>query len=134
VSSADPCHSRGPKVSAAWSTSPAIDIPPDAFGDECDFWAELTGWEHRAGGPGFRYLPWPAGMPLRLLLKRLGDPRVGSGRSHLDLACSDVAAECRRHEALGATVAYEGRVWTTRHDPAGIVYCITRRGPDTGTL
>ena len=111
-----------------------IDIPPDAFDDECDFWAELTGWEHRAGGPGFRYLPRPAGMPLRLLLQRLDDPRVTSARSHLDLACSDVAAECQRHEALGATVAYEGRVWTTLHDPAGIVYCITRRDPHTGTL
>jgi hypothetical protein len=111
-----------------------IDIPPDAFGGECDFWAELTGWEHRGGGPEFRYLPRPAGIPLRLLLQRLDDPRAGSSRSHLDLACSDVAAECRRHEALGATVAYEGRVWTTLQDPAGIVYCITRRDPDTGTL
>jgi len=111
-----------------------VDIPPDAFGGECDFWAELTGWEHRAGGPGFRYLPRPAGMPLRLLLQRLDDPRAGSARSHLDLACSDVAGECRRHEAVGATVAYEGRVWTTLHDPAGLVYCIPRRDPDTGTL
>jgi hypothetical protein len=111
-----------------------IDVPSDAFGAECDFWAELTGWVHRAGLPGFRYLPRPDGMPLRLLLQRLDDPQAGSGRSHLDLACSDVAAECRRHEALGATVAYEGRVWTTLCDPAGIVYCITRRDPDTGTL
>ena len=31
-------------------------------------------------------------------------------------------------------MAYEGRVWATLHDPAGIVYCITRRDPDTGTL
>jgi hypothetical protein len=111
-----------------------IDIPPDAFGDECDFWAELTGWEHLTGGPGFRYLPRPAGMPLRRVLQRLDDPRAGSARSHLDLACSDVAAECRRHEALGACVAYEERVWTTLRDPAGIVYYITRRDPDTGTL
>jgi hypothetical protein len=49
-------------------------------------------------------------------------------------ACEIDAAECRRHEALGAAVAYEGRVWTTLRDPAGIAYCITRRDPDTGTL
>lgn len=111
-----------------------LDIPPGAFDAECDFWAALTGLDHRAGGPGFRYLPRPAGMPLRLLLQRLDDPAAGAVRAHLDLACSDIAAERRRHEALGATMGYQGRVWITLRDPAGTAYCITRRNPDTGTL
>lgn len=112
-----------------------IDIPTDAFDAECDFWAALTGWEHRAGGAAeFRYLPRPAGMPLRLLLQRLDDPSRGSARAHLDLACSDTTAECRRHQTLGAAVQYRGRVWTTLRDPASIAYCITSRDPETGTL
>lgn len=111
-----------------------IDVPPEDFDAECNFWAALTGWDHRAGGAGFRYLPRPPDIPLRLLLQRLDDAHSGPARSHLDLACSDVAAESRRHEALGASVAYHGRVWTTLRDVAGIAYCITRRDPDTGTL
>lgn len=112
-----------------------IDIPPGAYAEECEFWATLTGWGHRAGSrPEFRYLPRPAGMPLRLLLQRLDDPAAGAARAHLDLACSDVAAERRRHEALGAVAAYDGQVWSTLRDPAGLAYCVTRRDPDTGTL
>jgi hypothetical protein len=112
-----------------------LDIPPAAFDIECDFWAALTGSEHRAGSrPEFRYLPRPTGMPLRLLLQRLDDPAAGAAGAHLDLACSDVGAEIRRHEALGAAVVYEGPVWTTLRDPAGIGYCVTGRDPDTGTL
>ncbi len=110
-----------------------IDIPWSLFDTECAFWAALTGLEQREGGRGFRFLPRPAGLPLRLLLQRLDD-ETGPVRSHLDLACSAVELECVRHEQLGATVAYEGDVWTTLFDPAGIVYCVTQRDPDTGTL
>lgn len=112
-----------------------LDIPPAAFEVECDFWAALTGSEHRPGGrPEFRYLPRPPGMPLRLLLQRLDDASADAARAHLDVACSDVNAEVQRHEALAATVSYEGPVWTTLRDPAGIGYCVTGRDPDTGTL
>lgn len=112
-----------------------LDVPPAAFKAECDFWAALTGSEHRLGArEEFRYLPRPTDMPLRLVLQRLDDASAHAARSHLDLACSDVNAEIRRHEALGATVVYEGAVWTTLRDPAGIDYCVTGRDPDTGTL
>ena len=111
-----------------------IDIPLDAFEGECDFWTAITGWEHQAGGAEeFRYLPRPAGIPLRILLQRLDTPSWGRARAHLDLACSDPAAECRRHQALGAAVEYFGKGWTTLRDPAGVAYCITSRDPDTGT-
>lgn len=112
-----------------------LDIPPQAFADECTFWAALTDWELRAGSrQEFAYLARPAGMPLRLLLQRLDDDRTDSARAHLDLATSDVAAELRRHEVLGATIERSMPDWTTLRDPVGMAYCITRRDPDTGTL
>jgi Glyoxalase-like domain len=112
-----------------------LDIPPGAFAVECAFWAALTGWERRSGSrPEFESLVRPPGMPLRLLLQRVGDEQVARGRAHLDLACDDVTAERRRHEALGATVVRTMPNWTTLLDPAGLAYCITCRDPGTGTL
>ena len=134
-------ESRRPRP-AAWPAGQrslvdqvCIDIPPGRFDIECDFWAQITGSEHRPGNrPEFRYLPRPPEMPLRLLLQRLDDAPLDAARAHLDLACTDLAAEVRRHVALGAAVAHEGPVWTTLRDPAAIAYCITERDPDTGTL
>ena len=111
-----------------------LDIPPPDFAREGDFWAGLTGWERRRGSRSeFDYLVRPAGMPLRLLLQRLDDEHPCLCRAHLDLACDDVPAERRRHEALGGRVWAEPS-WTTLVDPTGLAYCITRRDPTTGTL
>jgi hypothetical protein len=76
----------------------------------------------------------PDGIPLRLLLQRLDDAKVGQGRGHLDLACNDVPAERRRHLALGASLVRQTPNWTTLADPTGLEYCVTRRDPTTGTL
>jgi hypothetical protein len=106
-----------------------LDVPRPVFEAEAGFWVGLTGWERRATGlPEFDFLVRPGGLPLRLLLQRTGG---GSAGMHLDLACSDVAAEVARHEALGASVVR--RVpgdWTTLRDPAGREYCVTARSPD----
>lgn len=112
-----------------------IDAPPVAFAAESRFWAALTSWELRPGSrPEFRYLARPDGIPLRLLLQRLDDAKVGQGRGHLDLACNDVPAERRRHLALGASLVRQTPNWTTLADPTGLEYCVTRRDPTTGTL
>ena len=109
-----------------------LDIPSRAFVPEGDFWADLTGWERRAGSrPEFNYLVRPTEMPLRILLQRLDDEAARSCRAHLDLACDDVLAERRRHEALGAAFVAEPS-WTTLVDPTGLPYCITWRDPGTG--
>ncbi len=42
----------------------------------------------------------PAGLPVRILLQRLGEERPAS--AHLDLACADIAAVQARHEEHGA--------------------------------
>ena len=36
------------------------------------------------------------------------------------------------HEELGARFVAEGRCWTVMHDPAGGIYCLTPRSPETG--
>jgi glyoxalase superfamily protein len=106
-----------------------IDIPPAIWDGECAFWAELTGWELFQGGrPEFRRLRTPPGQPLNILLQRL-DEADGPVRAHLDLSVDDRAAEIRRHEQLGATVAAAFEGWTVMRPPAGPVYCITGRVP-----
>lgn len=112
-----------------------LDIPAAAYDEECAFWAALTGWAHTASpvSPDFSRLDRPTGLPLRLLLQRLGE-RSGTVRAHLDLATDDRVSETLRHARLGATVLAEHRFWTVLRDPAGAAYCITDRNPTTGLL
>ncbi|WP_233624376.1 VOC family protein [Actinoplanes sp. ATCC 53533] len=101
-----------------------LDVPVGGFDAEADFWAALTGWQRRPGSlPEFDFLVRPDGMPLRLLLQRV-DAAAGM---HLDLACTDRAAEVAWHVSLGATVVAVYERWTTLRDPAGRVYCVTDR-------
>jgi hypothetical protein len=111
-----------------------IDVPSLGFESEVSFWAALTGWERRSGArPELDFLARPAGIPLRLLLQRLGQEQ-GEASAHLDLACDELPAEIARHESLGATVVRTMPHWTTLCDPVGLSYCVTQRDPDTGTL
>ena len=102
-----------------------LDVPVGGFDAEADFWAALTGWPRRAGSlPEFDFLVRPDGMPLRLLLQRVGGTAAGM---HPDLACTDRAAEVAWHRELGAEVVGGYERWTTLRDPAGRAYCITDR-------
>ncbi|AGZ42556.1 VOC family protein [Actinoplanes friuliensis] len=102
-----------------------LDLPHAVFDAEADFWSAVTGFERRPGSlPEFDFLVRPDGMPLRLLLQRVGGDEAGM---HLDLACDDRPAEVARHVELGATVVRSEPRWTTLRDPAGRVYCITDR-------
>lgn len=128
----------GPAAQAAHSSlvdQVAIDIPAGLYETECAFWAALTGWDLRPGSrPEFASLHRPPGIPLRLLLQRLDTPPAhGRARCHLDLACTDVAAETALHQTLGAQTVARFPDWTTLTDPTGTPYCITRRDPTTGT-
>ncbi|WP_404387147.1 VOC family protein [Humibacillus xanthopallidus] len=115
-----------------------VDIPAGLFESECAFWADITGWELRTSGahPELAHLARPDGIPLRLLLQRLGDDPRDVVTAHLDLASSDRAAETRRHERLGAVVERVGPGvgWTVLTDPTGLRYCITDRDPRTGLV
>lgn len=113
-----------------------LDVPARRFDAEVAFWSELTGWAPRRGSVGELVpLERPAGMPLRLMLQRLGadDPRR-TVTAHLDVACTARHAVERAHVAAGARVRGHGRRWTTLVDPAGLPYCLTDRDPTSGLL
>jgi hypothetical protein len=105
-----------------------LDVPADRFEAEVAFWTGLTGWRRRSAElPEFVFLDHGAGLPLGLLVQRVGS---GAAGVHLDLACDDVEAEVARHVGLGALVVR--RVpgdWTTLRDPVGREYCVTARPP-----
>jgi hypothetical protein len=113
-----------------------LDISPSAYDEEVAFWEALTGWPLRQGAlPEFMLLRAP-GMPIRILLQRLGRDQAPAQAptAHVDIACADAEATRARHERLGAVVAGRGSGWTVMRDPAGGVYCLTNRDPETGSL
>lgn len=111
-----------------------LDLPDLSFAVDVDFWHRLTGWEVGTGSHHeFAALARPDGIPVRILLQRLGE-REGPARAHVDLACRDRAATRARHEALGARASGEGPRWTVMTDPVGRTYCLTDRDPATGRL
>ncbi|GAA2763061.1 hypothetical protein GCM10010103_21020 [Streptomyces paradoxus] len=111
-----------------------LDVPPSAYDTEIAFWSGLLdGWESLPGSlPEFHVVKPPPGLPIRLLLQRLGAERPAS--AHLDLACADVAATRAWHEELGAVFVAGFSGWTVMRDPAGGTYCLTTRDPVTGVL
>ena len=107
-----------------------LDVPPAAWDAELAFWRDLTGWSARIGGREFVHLLRPPTMAVRILLQRLDDPRP-TVTGHLDLACTDRAAETARHVGLGAAVVAVHDEWTVLRPPAGPAYCLTDRDPQT---
>ncbi|MFH8756928.1 VOC family protein [Streptomyces atroolivaceus] len=108
-----------------------LDVSPAAFESEVSFWAALTGWDARPGvHPEFHVLRPSQDLPVHLLVQRLDEPRPAS--AHPDLACSDLVAGRALHEGRGAAFVRDGDGWTVMRDPAGGVYCLTRRDPVTG--
>jgi len=106
-----------------------LDIPAGEYAREVDFWESLTGWPKRPGSlPEFVSLTRPDGIPVRLLLQRLGE-EAGTARAHVDFACHDRDASRTTHVAAGASVVSEHDFWTVMRDPVGRVYCLTHRKP-----
>ncbi|CCH76798.1 conserved hypothetical protein [Nostocoides japonicum T1-X7] len=112
-----------------------LDIPSAGFDAESAFWSGLTGWPVRSehAEAEFRSLARPEGMPVRVLLQRLGED-TGPVRAHLDLASGDRATTVERHVGLGASVLREHQYWTVLRDPVGMEYCVTERAVASGEL
>lgn len=130
---------RPPVVRGSRLDQVCVDVPPSLYGAEVAFWsALLAGWESAPGSrPEFHVLKPPTGLPVRVLLQRLGQEPLGEERpasAHLDLACADITATRARHEELGAAFVAQGAHWTVMRDPAGGIYCLTGRDPETGGL
>ncbi|MEV0635051.1 VOC family protein [Streptomyces sp. NPDC050619] len=111
-----------------------LDIAPSSYDAEVAFWSGLLpDWVSLPGSlPEFHVVKPPTGLPIRILLQRLGEERPV--RAHLDLACADIEATRTAHEGLGATAVARGRHWTVLRDPVGGTYCLTGRDPETGGL
>jgi hypothetical protein len=120
-----------PHVGRSLADQLCFDIPFDAFESELAFWSVLTGWPHVSGGTEhFARINPPRTLPIQLLLQRLGHDDDGGSRAHLDISADEPDAEVARHVGLGATVQSDDHAqWTTLRDPAGLVYCVTRRQP-----
>jgi predicted enzyme related to lactoylglutathione lyase len=109
-----------------------VDIPPQAFDHELAFWQTFTGWRQTVTDTReFRRLLPPPELPLQFLLQRLDLAERGrSATAHMDLACSDIAAETERHVGLGAEAVRRHHEWQVMRDPGGLEYCITGRDPE----
>ncbi|MGW3725071.1 VOC family protein [Streptomyces sp. NPDC000851] len=125
---------RPPVVRGSRLDQVCLDVPPSSYDTEVAFWGGLLdGWESLPGAlPEFHVVKPPPGLPVRLLLQRLGTERPVS--AHLDLACADIEATRAEHERLGAQLVSRGAHWTVMRDPAGGTYCLTGRDPETGGL
>lgn len=125
---------RPPVVRGSRLDQVCVDIAPSAYDAEVAFWsALLPEWQSRPGSlPEFHVLTPPAGLPIRILLQRLGEDRPTT--AHLDLACTDIEATRTAHERLGARLVTRGSHWTVMRDPTGGTYCLTGRDPETGGL
>ena len=105
-----------------------LDIPADEFQRELAFWLAVTGREPVPSiRSEFQRLRRPVDQGLELLVQRLDEG--GEVRAHVDLGCSDRAAETERHLGLGATHVESFDAWTVLADPTGSAYCITDRAP-----
>jgi hypothetical protein len=110
-----------------------LGVAPAGYEVEKSFWTALTGWKLHAGARAeFDLLKPSPGLPIRVLLQRLGTDRASS--AHVDLACSDIEASRSWHEQCGARVVGRWPHWIVMKDPAGGAYCLTARDPETGRL
>ncbi|MDQ0959225.1 hypothetical protein QFZ66_003103 [Streptomyces sp. B4I13] len=131
---------RPPVVAGSRLDQVCLDVAPSVFEAEAAFWsALLPDWSSRPGSRSeFHVVEQPAGLPIRILLQRLDEDRpdgADQASAHLDLACgTDVDAVRVRHERLGALLVAREPHWTVMRDPAGGLYCLTGRDPETGGL
>lgn len=111
-----------------------LDVSPEYFERETEFWGAFTGWGHRTGQDAeFARVQVPDELPIRILLQR----RATSGppSAHIDVACGDEMPRIRAyHEDLGASRVSLGKHWQVMRDPSGGIYCLTERDPETGRL
>ncbi len=90
---------------AAKFWSQALNLPPLP-----EAYAEETGYRKLSDGPG----------GLHVEVQKVDHP----SRVHLDIGATDVAAEVKRLEGLGATVVNRVRDWVVMEAPTGHRFCV----------
>ncbi|MBM7368170.1 VOC family protein [Gordonia hydrophobica] len=105
-------------------------VPSAAFDAEVNFWSVLTG-----KGPidttdlDEVALNNSPRLSLQVVILRTDESEPSA---HTALAANNVADEVERHEDWGATLVSRDAESAQMADPAGRLYCITRRNPRTG--
>lgn len=109
-----------------------FDVSPEDFAREAEFWGRFTGWGVSAAADSeFARVAVPDELPVRVLLQRRDAPAAPG--AHIDVACGGEVPRIRAyHERLGARWVANGEQWQVMRDPAGGLYCLTERDPDSG--
>jgi predicted enzyme related to lactoylglutathione lyase len=96
------------------------------------FWSAAIGYTKLGGVDNYVLLVDEAGKQPKLLLQRVGEPKAGKNRMHLDIETPTVDEEVERLEALGArrieaeAIEEHGTRWVVMADPEGNEFCVCR--------
>jgi len=104
----------------SWLTGFIIDCKTDDLDAAAHFWAEALRLPLRADGdPGYRKLAdGPGGMNIEI--QQVDHP----SRVHLDIRSTDVDAEVKRLEGLGAKPVSRIKDWVVMEAPTGHRFCV----------
>jgi predicted enzyme related to lactoylglutathione lyase len=106
-----------------------IDVPAGDHDSEMAFWSAAAGQEPaRLGSHPEYHRIRLAGQDVGLLIQRLAD---GPARVHLDIHTDDLDAEVSRLEGLGAERIQQVHAWWIMRDPAGLLFCVVPRPPES---
>jgi hypothetical protein len=98
-----------------------IDVAPDAHEAEVEFWRAASAADFQRFEKHPEYHGADIDQHIGMLIQRLDD---GESRVHLDIHTSDLEAEVKRLEALGAQRVQQAHSWWIMRDPAGMLFCV----------
>ena len=95
------------------------------------FWAEALHYRKNPYHAPYLTLTDPEAKSPELVLQKVPEPKRGKNRMHLDLFGTDIEAEARRMESLGArrlskepVSGPSGNSWIVMADPEGNEFCV----------
>lgn len=99
-----------------------------------EFWAEAMQYTIRGGTPNGQYVMLrPAeGDGPKLILQKVSEDKTVKNRMHIDVHTSDIEAEAKRLEGLGAArldpepIEEWETAWIRMSDPQGNEFCVCR--------
>jgi predicted enzyme related to lactoylglutathione lyase len=98
------------------------------------FWSAAIGYTTLGGAGNYVLLVDTDGQQPKLLLQRVGEPKAGKNRMHLDIETPAVDDEVARLEGLGArrivddAIEELGNRWVVMADPEGNEFCVCNAG------
>ena len=101
-----------------------IDCQDADLEDAASFWGQALGFAvKRTEPPDPKYLTFDTGEDLHIEVQRVSHP----SRVHLDIEATDVDAEVRRLEKLGARRIEQVKTWWVMEAPTGQRFCVVRQ-------